>query len=147
MAGHAADFERKMGTYDLYKLAHISCVMISGGLFVYRYARLNILPERPLPKLLKVLPHINDAILLSTAITMLYLVRLNPFAVPWLQAKIVSLLIYIVLGAICIRSMPRSRRQAMSFVAAISVFSYIVFVAMTKQAFPVEIGDWLLSRR
>ncbi len=126
-----------MTFYNLLKLGHIACVVISGSLFVYRYARLRMHPDQPLAKALKVLPHINDTVLLSCAIGMLSLIGLNPFTTPWLLAKIVALLVYIVLGAICMRSLPGSRRQAVSFVAAISVFAYIFLVGMSKQAIPL----------
>ncbi len=120
------------------KLAHVACVVISGSLFVVRYARLRIYPNQPLPKALKVLPHINDTVLLFSAIGMLSLIGLNPFATPWLLAKIAALVLYIVLGMICMRSLPGSRRQAVSFVAAISVFAYIVLVGLSKQAIPLS---------
>ena len=126
-----------MTFYYLLKLGHIACVVISGSLFIYRYARLRVHPNQRLAKALKVLPHINDTVLLSCAIGMLSLIGLNPFTTPWLLAKIVALLVYIVLGAICMRSLPGSRRQAVSFVAAISVFAYILLVGMSKQAIPL----------
>jgi len=119
------------------KLAHVSCVVISGSLFIYRYARLSLHPDRSLPKALKVLPHINDTVLLACAIGMLSLVALNPFTTPWLLAKIMALLVYIVLGALCLRSLPGSRRQAVSFAAAISVFTYILLVGLSKQVIPL----------
>ncbi len=118
------------------KLGHIASVVISGSLFVYRYARLSMHPDQPLPKALKVLPHINDTVLLFCAIGMLTVIGLNPFTTPWLLAKIVALLVYIVLGTICMRSLPGSRRQAVSFVAALSVFAYIVLVGLSKQVYP-----------
>ena len=93
-------------------------------------------PEQPLAKVLKVLPHINDTVLLASAIGMLVLIGLNPLTTPWLLAKIAALIGYIVLGAICMRSSPGSRRQAISFVMAISVFAYILLVALSKQVIP-----------
>jgi uncharacterized membrane protein SirB2 len=123
--------------YYTLKLAHVACVVISGTLFIYRYARLRIYPDQPLPKALKVLPHINDTVLLFSAIGMLSLIGLNPFTTPWLLAKIVALVLYIVLGIICMRSLPGSRRQFVSFVAAISAFAYIVLVGLSKQAIPL----------
>jgi len=126
-----------MNFYNLLKLGHIACVVISGSLFIYRYARLRMHPDQPLAKALKVLPHINDTVLLACAIGMLSLIGLNPFTTPWLLAKIVALLVYILLGSICMRSLPGSRRQAVSFVAAISVFAYILLVGMSKQAIPL----------
>ena len=122
-----------MTIYNLLKLGHVASVVISGSLFIYRYARLSLHPDQPLPKALKVLPHFNDTVLLSCAIGMLILLDLNPFSTPWLLAKIMALLVYIVLGAICMRSLPGSRRQIVSFVAAISVFAYILSVGLSKQ--------------
>ncbi len=126
-----------MTFYNLLKLGHVACVVISGSLFIYRYAVLNMHPDRPLAKALKVLPHINDTVLLISAIGMLSLIGLNPFTTPWLLTKIMALLVYIVLGTICMRSLPGSRRQAGSFVAAISVFAYIVLVGLSKQVIPL----------
>jgi len=131
-----------MTSYEILKLVHVSCVVISGSLFVYRYARLRTHPEQPLAKALKVLPHVNDTVLLSCAIGMLILIGVNPFTTPWLLAKIVALLVYIVLGAICMRTAPGSRRQMVSFVAAISVFTYILLVALSKQVIPSEYLIW-----
>jgi uncharacterized membrane protein SirB2 len=126
-----------MTYYEMLKLAHVACVVISGSLFIYRYAVLNMHPDRPLAKALKVLPHINDTVLLFSAIGMLSLIGLNPFTTPWLLTKIVALLVYIVLGTICMRSLPGSRRQSVSFAAAISVFAYIVLVGLSKQVIPL----------
>ncbi len=119
------------------KLAHVACVVISGSLFIYRYAILNMHPDRPLARALKVLPHVNDTVLLFSAIGMLSLISLNLFTTPWLLSKIVALLVYIVLGTICMRSLPGSRYQFVSFVAAISVFAYIVLVGLSKQVIPL----------
>ena len=119
------------------KMAHVTCVVISGSLFIFRYARLSLYPNQPLAKALKVVPHINDTVLLFSAIGMLTLIGLNPFTTPWLLAKIVALLVYIVLGTVCMRSLPGSRRQSASFVAAISVFAYILLVGLSKQVIPL----------
>ncbi len=126
-----------MTLYHLLKLAHVSGVLISGALFVYRYARLSRYPDQPLARALKVLPHVNDTLLLVSAIGMLRLAGLNPFTTPWLLAKIVALLAYVVLGATCMRSLPGSSRQSLTFVAAIIVFAYIVLVAVSKQTIPL----------
>lgn len=125
-----------MTPYELLKLTHVCCVVISGILFSYRYMMLNRYPNRPLATPLKVLPHINDTVLLAAAIGMLVLVNMNPLEVPWLLAKITALFGYIFLGAFCLRATPGSRRQLIFFVAAVAVFVYIVWVALSKQAFP-----------
>jgi len=125
-----------MTAYALLKLLHQVTVVASISLFVYRYSLLTRFPQRPLPRYLKVLPHVNDTVLLAAAIGMLVTLHLNPFAMPWLTAKIVALLVYIVLGGLCLRAPPRSARQAGLFVAAVVCFSYIVWVALRKQWLP-----------
>lgn len=123
-----------MTFYALMKLLHVLCVAISGSLFAYRFAHLSRRPEKPLARVLTVLPHVNDTLLLSAAIAMLVITGLNPFVTPWLLAKIVALLGYILLGAICLRAAPGSRRQWVTFIAAMSAFAYIVLVALSKSA-------------
>ena len=126
-----------MTLYDLLKLAHVSSVVISGSLFIYRFALMNKRPDQPLPKTLKIVPHINDTILLGAALGMLYVAGINPFTTPWLFAKILALVAYIVIGAISMRSTPGSKQQTVSFVAAISVFAYILLVGLSKQVMPI----------
>ncbi len=126
-----------MTIYNILKLGHVACVVISGSMFVYRYAKLRLHPDQPLGKTLKILPHVNDTVLLFCAIGMLFVIGLNPFTTPWLLAKILALLVYIALGAICMRSLPGSKRQTVSFVAAISVFAYILAVGLSKQVIPL----------
>lgn len=122
-----------MTTYEILKTIHVSCVIISGVLFSYRFVMLNLYPDRTLAKPLKVLPHVNDTVLLTAAIGMLIVVKINPLETPWLLAKIVALLVYVVLGAICLRAKPGSPRQMMFFVAAAATFAYIVWIALSKQ--------------
>jgi len=132
-----AESKGKMTLYNLLKLVHVSSVVISGSLFIYRFVRIWSQPGRPLSKALKVLPHVNDTVLLASAVGMLIAASINPFTIPWLFAKILALLAYIVIGATCLRSAPGSRQQAMSFVVAISVFAYILLVGLSKQVIPL----------
>lgn len=129
-----------MSSYEILLFTHVSCVVVSASLFVVRFALLNRHPERPLAKPLKVFPHIVDTVLLGAAIGMLALTTLNPFQVPWLTAKIGALLAYIIVGAICLRALPGSQRQNLAFVAAVTIFAYIVLVALSKQVVPLNPG-------
>lgn len=63
-------------------------------------------------------------------------VHVNLSVLVWLLAKIVALLVYIGLGAVCLRSAAGSRRQTIAFVASIALFFYIVMVALTRQLVP-----------
>ncbi len=126
-----------MTAYFLLKFMHIAFVSISALLFTYRFALLNLYPHRSLPKTLRVVPHVNDTLLLASAIGMLVLVELNPIRAPWLLAKFAALLVYIGLGAVCMHAKPRSLQQSASFVAAVAVLLYIVAVALSKRVLPL----------
>lgn len=84
----------------------------------------------------RVVPHVNDSLLLFAAIAMLVVGGLNPLEQPWLLAKIAGLLSYIGLGTIALK---RGRTKAVrikALIAALGVFAYIAAVAVTKQVIP-----------
>lgn len=125
-----------MTTYASLKYLHVACVFVSISLFVFRFVYLYRVSGKALARALKVLPHVVDTLLLSAAIGMLWVLRINPFDVNWLLAKIVALLAYIFFGALCLRSIPGSRRQLLFFVLAFASVSYIVIVALSKTPVP-----------
>lgn len=118
--------------YPTLKALHLACVVASIAGFAARYALMlagsPLLRARPV----RVIPHVVDTLLLASAIAMLWQLSLNPLRVPWLAAKIVALLAYIVLGALALRRAPSARSRAFAGVAAILAFAYIVSVALTK---------------
>lgn len=123
-----------MTLYGLLKYTHVTCVVISGVFFSYRFYLLQRHPHRPLSRILKVAPHFNDTVLLAAAIGMLILAGMNPFNIPWLSAKLVLLLVYIGLGTLCLRASAGSSRQIVLFALAAMVYASIVAVALSKKA-------------
>lgn len=88
-------------------------------------------------KWLKIAPHLNDTLLLSAAIGMLFVARLNPLEHGWLIAKFIALLTYISLGSIALKRGRTPLQQNLAFAGALLVFGYIVAVAFTKQVMPL----------
>lgn len=80
----------------------------------------------------KITPHINDTVLLLSAITLAVITHRNPLVETWLAAKIIGLLIYIMLGFIAFRLAKTRRVKITAWVQAQIVFAYIVAVALTK---------------
>ena len=124
--------------YATLKLLHISAATMS---FVGFAARgLGVLSGAAWVRhrLTRTLPHVIDTVLLLSALGMLWLARLPPWALPWLRAKIIALLIYIALGVLALRAVPavqsaRSRTVRLAaWIAALAVFGYIASVAFTK---------------
>ena len=83
-------------------------------------------------RLAKTVPHVVDTVLLLSALTLAWMLRLTPMAAPWLMAKIVGLLIYIGLGMVALRSKAPRRVRATAWAAALATFGWIVSVALTK---------------
>lgn len=117
--------------YPTLKLVHIACVVISVTGFTLR----AILALRDSPWLqqrwIRVLPHLNDTLLLGSALAMVFLSAQYPFVTGWLTAKVLGLLAYIGLGVVVMRSRrPGIRRWA--FVLALMVIGWIVSVALAR---------------
>jgi uncharacterized membrane protein SirB2 len=80
----------------------------------------------------KTLPHLVDTALLVSALMLVTLLRLNPFAAPWLIAKMSGLVLYIGLGMVALRPTIAKPVRAAAWVAALAAVGWIVSVAFTK---------------
>src|SRR5688572_21620002 len=81
----------------------------------------------------KSLPHVVDSVLLLSALTLAWMLRLSPTEAPWLMAKIVALLVYIALGMVALKAGgPKPVVRAAAWLGALATFGYIVSVAVTK---------------
>ncbi|HTV76744.1 MAG TPA: SirB2 family protein [Steroidobacteraceae bacterium] len=124
--------------YTLLKLLHVAAAGASVCGFVARGLGILAGGGWVRLRLARILPHVIDTILLLCALGMLWVGRLSPWELPWLQAKSVGLVVYVVLGIIALRTLrhartPRARAAGVSaFVAALAVFAFIVSVAITK---------------
>lgn len=118
------------------KYIHISCVLISYTLFFLR--GLWMLRASPLlqQRWVKVVPHIVDSVLLLSAVTLATLLSISPFSSPWLMAKIIALLLYILLGTLAIKRGRTLKIRLAAWLSAQMVFIYIVSVALTHNPMP-----------
>jgi len=88
--------------------------------------------QRLRAKWVKIAPHINDTVLLTSAIILAVQMNQAPFVHGWLTAKVLGLLLYIGLGMLALRFAKTKPVKALAFLSAIAVFVYIVLVAVTK---------------
>jgi len=122
--------------YLAIKHLHIATAVVSISLFLLR--AWWMLRASPMLNAgwARVVPHVNDTLLLIFALWMVYLSKQYPFVENWLTAKVLALLVYIVTGALALRyAATPARRRAWLVVALVSV-SYIVAVALTRDAAP-----------
>ncbi|MGM0782691.1 MAG: SirB2 family protein [Pseudomonadota bacterium] len=79
----------------------------------------------------KVLPHVNDTLLLTFGILLMVMLSMWPHQHPWLAAKLVALLLYIGLGTVAIKRGRSPATRAVAAVAAVAAFGYMVGAAVT----------------
>ncbi|MGM9488444.1 SirB2 family protein [Ideonella sp. YS5] len=118
--------------YALVKLVHQSAVALSiSGFFV---RGLGALGDAAWVKsrAAKTLPHVVDSVLLLSALTLAWLLRLHPGNAPWLLAKIIGLVLYIGLGMLALKPGRPWALRAAAWLGALAVFGWIVSVALTK---------------
>lgn len=117
--------------YAALKLVHVSAVVLSGAAFVLRYV-LSVTRPRPAAAWMRVAPHAVDTVLLASAVALAWVGRLDPLQLPWLEAKLVGLVLYILLGTIALKRGRTGRMRATAFAMALLTYAYIVSVALTK---------------
>ena len=121
-----------MSLYSIVKIFHIICVMVSLSGFVIRgILKLND-PQILQHKLVRVLPHVVDTLLLISALTLVVMSGMYPWLAPWVGVKLVALVAYIIAGSIFMRSESKGLVQSSWFAVSLIIASYIVLVALTK---------------
>ncbi|MGB7756097.1 MAG: SirB2 family protein [Salinisphaera sp.] len=119
--------------YDAIKTIHVTCVALSGSLFAAR-ALWVLLSGRALWHWLRVLPHLIDTLLLASGLTLAFLIHQYPFLnSDWLTTKVIGLIVYIALGVAVFRGQHSRAGRALTGLMALTVFAYIVSVAISKQ--------------
>ena len=120
------------------KLIHISTAFISISLFLLRGFWVFQGSRMMTKKWVKILPHVNDTVLLITAILLAVGIQQYPFVDSWLTAKFIALLVYIVFGMFALKRAKEMQNKILFFILALLTFSYIVGVALNRTV------DWFL---
>ena len=118
------------------KLIHMSTAFISIGLFMLR--GFWVFRESPMmtKKWVKILPHVNDTVLLITAVFLTIGINQYPFTHDWLTAKLIALFVYIGFGLFALKRAKELKNKVAFFILALLTFSYILGVALTRSV------DW-----
>ena len=83
-------------------------------------------------KWVKIVPHVNDTILLITAIILAVNLQQYPFTHDWLTAKFIALLLYIIFGMFALKRAKEMKNKVIFFVLSLLTFSYIIGVALNR---------------
>ena len=115
----------------LLKSIHVTCVVLSYSLFLLRGLWLMRGSPRMQQRWVKIAPHSIDSVLLISAILLAWQLGYSPLNSPWLATKIAALLLYIGLGMLAFRFGKTPETRLAAWLAAQTVFFYIVAVALT----------------
>lgn len=123
-------------SYMALKHIHLVAVGIGLALLLLRGFWMTTGSTLPKRKWVRVLTHLNYAVLFIAGLVLSITLGFKPGDHPWLVVKIVGLIVLVVLGASVI---PRLRGGAAKFstwIVALLLFAYIVAVAFTKSPQP-----------
>ena len=119
--------------FTLVKYVHLTSVALSLAGFFLR----GILMIRASPLInarwIRVLPHINDTVLLVAALSLAVMSEQYPFVDNWVTAKVLGVIAYIILGSLALRPGLAHRMRIVCWLVAMAVFGWIVSVALSRQ--------------
>ena len=123
-------------SYLALKHLHITCALLTFLSFSLRgywmLANSHLLQH----KLVRILPHIIDTLLLGSAIALTVTIQQYPMQDTWLTAKLAALIVYILFGTIALKRGKTKQIRAFFLAMSLAVIGYIFWVARTHQAIP-----------
>jgi len=122
--------------YSLLKSLHLATIALTLALFVLRGVWMMASSPRLQARWVRIVPHINDSLLLASGISLAVLMQQYPLVHGWLTAKFFALILYIVLGTFALKRGKTRGQRIAAWVAALLVFGYMVAVAITHNPFP-----------
>lgn len=83
-------------------------------------------------RLVRILPHAVDSVFLLSGIALVWILQLPVLSQPWLLAKLLAVVVYILLGMVALRRGRTERSRLVAFALALATFAYITGVALSK---------------
>jgi uncharacterized membrane protein SirB2 len=119
-------------TYAILKFLHLMTAIFSIAGFILRgFWMLTDSPMRQ-KTIVRVLPHVNDSILLLSGIGLIWALKLSVAGQAWLLTKLLAVVVYIGLGMVALRFGRTRPIRAIAFVMALATFAYAAGVALGK---------------
>ena len=118
--------------YLLIRQLHILTAALSVTLFTIRFLLLVRSPTWQPNRWLKVLPHVNDSLLLIFAILLCIIIQQAPLITPWLSEKVAAVILYILAGMFALKWSKTRLSKIIWFIIAIFMFAYAANIAINK---------------
>lgn len=118
--------------YGSIKNLHILTAVLSITLFCWRFLGLMRYPAGPRGRWIRILPHVNDTLLLTFAILLCMVTHQSPFTTPWLAEKVIAVILYILAGMFALKWAKGRLAQRIWFIMAVALFAYTAEIAINK---------------
>jgi uncharacterized membrane protein SirB2 len=125
-----------MNLYLLLKHIHVTSVVVTFVLFVGRGLWMMFSPQRLQQRWVRIVPPVVDTVLLTSAISLAFILHQYPFVNDWLTAKILALMGYIFFGGVALTYGRTKSVRISALCVALVLFGYMVAVARSKVPFP-----------
>ena len=123
-------------SYLVLKNLHLATIAITLALFLLRGFWMMADSPRLQARWVRIVPHVNDTLLLASGIGLAVLIQQYPLVHGWLSAKFFALIAYIVLGTIALKHGKTRGQRIAAWIAALLVFGYMVVVAVAHDPLP-----------
>jgi len=123
-------------TYLILKNLHLATITITLTLFLLRGFWMMADSPRLQARWVRIVPHINDTLLLASGIGLAVMIQQYPLVHGWLTVKLFALIAYIVLGTIALKRGKTRVQRIAAWIAALLVFGYMVAVAVAHDPLP-----------
>lgn len=122
--------------YGVWFWVHVSCALLSLAGFLLRGSWM--LTDSPLrqARAVRIVPHVVDTVLLTSAVALMVATRQYPFQDSWLTAKLLALLAYIALGMVAFRFGRTPATRSAALLGAVLAGGYILMVAVSRSPLP-----------
>lgn len=118
--------------YPHIKASHVLLIIASGGLFALRGALLLLGQRWAMAAPLRYLSYSIDSAVLTAAMMLLVVLKLNPFVTDWLAVKLALLVVYVVFGSLALKRARSRRTRGLCYLAALAVFGFMYSVARAR---------------
>lgn len=120
--------------YMFLKHLHLTTIAISVTLLVLRFIGSMLNASVMQKRWVKIVPHINDTILLLTGVGLIAVTGFYPFTPhsAWLTEKLLGVVIYILLGFVALREGKNKAIRTFALLGALGWIWLIAQMAMTK---------------
>ena len=123
-------------SYLILKNLHLATIALTLTLFILRGVWVMADSPRLQARWVRIVPHVNDTLLLASGIALAVLIQQYPLVHGWLTAKLIALIAYIALGTVALKRGKARGQRIAAWIAALLVFGYMAAVAVAHDPLP-----------